>query len=118
MHDHPTMVGDCWRAAIACILEQDVEQVPHFVQMDEDGIADWWDASSEWLNERGYELLPQFFNNFKEDEFYLVTGKSPRGDFDHVVVYQNGKMVHDPHPSGDGIEDEKAFCSIRANPAI
>lgn len=36
-----------------------------------------------------------------------MAGKSPRGDWDHCVVYQNGDMVHDPHPDKTGIEDKK-----------
>jgi hypothetical protein len=43
-----------------------------------------------------------------KDRFYLVSGKSPRGIY-HVCVYQNGIMVHDPHPTGEGIVTEEIF---------
>jgi hypothetical protein len=33
----------------------------------------------------------------------LATGPSPRGDYNHVVIWQDGRCVHDPHPSGDGL---------------
>lgn len=115
LHDHPTLVGNCWQTAIASVLDLELDEVPHFVQMDEDNEGNWWDLSSEWLKERGYDLQPQWEDGYIVDEYYLVTGQSPRGDFDHVVVFQNGKMVHDPHPSGDGILDQKAYATIRPN---
>jgi hypothetical protein len=35
-------------------------------------------------------------------EFYIVAGMSPRL-VSHAVIYSKGKLVHDPHYSGDGI---------------
>jgi hypothetical protein len=43
-----------------------------------------------------------------KDKYYLVSGLSPRGVF-HVCIYQNGIMVHDPHPTGEGINTEQQF---------
>ncbi len=40
---------------------------------------------------------------------YIVSGLSPRG-VRHVVIYVNGQLVHDPHPSQSGVvetEEEK-----------
>jgi hypothetical protein len=38
----------------------------------------------------------------------LATGKSPRGEYCHSVVGRmvgfNFELLHDPHPSGEGIE--------------
>ena len=34
----------------------------------------------------------------------ILTGKSPRGNFNHAVVAYNGEVVHDPHPIGGGVE--------------
>lgn len=33
---------------------------------------------------------------------YMANGTSPRG-LGHVVVCCDGKMIHDPHPNGDGL---------------
>lgn len=35
---------------------------------------------------------------------YIVSGLSPR-DVTHVVIYMNGQMIHDPHPSGSGVRE-------------
>lgn len=42
----------------------------------------------------------------------ILTGKSPRGDWLHSVVWDMslGKMVHDPHPSRDGILDLRSIA--------
>lgn len=37
---------------------------------------------------------------------YIASGKSPRGDFLHSTVHLDGKLVHDPHPSRDGLDGE------------
>jgi len=33
---------------------------------------------------------------------YTASGPSARG-VSHIVVYQDGKMIHDPHPSNEGL---------------
>lgn len=112
LQDHPTLQGNCWQTAIACVLDLEPDSVPHFIQYDEDGIADWWDFTLGWLLNRGYRLeRPN--RHLYTNEYYLVSGPSPRGDFQHVVVYKNGKMVHDPHPSQDGVEKEQTIEVIR-----
>jgi hypothetical protein len=69
-----------------------------------------WDNSRElWLASKGYKevLIPknQIYTWLKiyPNEPYIASGKSPRG-VDHVVIYQSGKMIHDPHPEGGGVE--------------
>lgn len=50
-----------------------------------------------------------------KDKYYLVSGKSPRG-IKHMCIYKNGILVHDPHPSKEGITDLTDFqelCKIK-----
>lgn len=47
------------------------------------------------------------------DKYYFVAGTSPRNpDINHIVIYQNGKMVHDPHPDQTGILSEEWFSQL------
>lgn len=44
----------------------------------------------------------------------VLRGKSPRGDFGHVVVARYGgrgkfEMMHDPHPEGTYLDESEAF---------
>lgn len=104
--------GNCWQTCIASVLDLPLETVPHFVDIDEQGGEDWWFHTIRWLRERGLELYVSE-DHLDTGEYYLVTGKSPRGDFHHVVVYKDGKLAHDPHPSDKGVLTEEHFAFIR-----
>lgn len=102
--DDPKTTGNCWPAAIASVLELELAAVPFFTLDD-----DWWSATNRWLGERhGFELVSFVWGTgdaaWTPSGYHLMSGKSPRGDFSHVVVGHAGEMVHDPHPSGDGLE--------------
>ena len=48
-----------------------------------------------------------------KNKFYFVTGGSPRNsNINHIVIYQNGIMVHDPHPDNTGILTEELFSIL------
>ena len=46
-----------------------------------------------------------------KDKYYLVSGKSTRGVF-HVCIYRNGLLVHDPHPTKEGILTFEVFETL------
>jgi len=69
----------------------------------------WCETLIEWLNSNGWDL-GTLHGHLDTDEFYLVTGISPRNSkINHVCIYQNGKLWHDPHPDGTGILTETNF---------
>jgi hypothetical protein len=80
-----------------------------------------WDNVREyWLASKGYKetyILKESIDQWVKEHPktpYIVSGKSPRG-ISHVVIYENGKMIHDPHPGGAGVfetEDEKFSYSF------
>lgn len=104
--------GNCWQTAVASVLDLKLEQVPHFVDADERFGVDWWEYTVNWLWHNGYDIFRPD-RHLYTNEYYLVSGKSPRGDFYHVVIYKNGKMVHDPHPSQAGVLTEETMEVIR-----
>jgi len=105
------VIGNCWPTAIACILECRIDQVPNFEELFRVPDMPWFWVLEEWLKYKGYKYVGggerEDYIDF--DGYYFVTGKSPRGDFNHIVIYKDGKMVHDPHPSGDGILTEEVW---------
>ena len=107
-----TTKGNCLQAAIASILELSLNEVPIF-----EG-DDWYLLLMNWLESFKIELVRWDYEvSFKG--LYLVVGQSPRGDFKHIVVYENGKLVHDPHPDGTGLKTiESAWLLLVYNPAI
>lgn len=105
--------GNCWQTAVASVLELPMEEVPDFVNDYDNGGKHWWLTTIEFLDERGYTLEP-VIEHLYDDSYYFVIGPSPRNaEMSHVVVYQNGKMVHDPHPDGTGVLEEKHFDALR-----
>ena len=125
--------GNCLAACIASLLELPITEVPNVETLY--GIDDnyYWEVLWRWLGHLGYELSTDerfkcFHQNFEDknfggidhsqalidelkDKYYLVYGKSPRG-IQHVCIYQNGKLVHDPHPTKEGILTQEYFESL------
>lgn len=119
--------GNCYAAAIASLLDLPITEVPNV----EVFFSFWPDSDAchevmnKWLLLNGYKIVdaPEFkifhddleFRSILIDQgdlltekeqlkgqYYLVSGPSPRG-FDHICIYQDGEMVHDPHPTREGI---------------
>jgi hypothetical protein len=115
--------GNCFAAAIASLVEVPITDVPNVeVLFDIDGVS-WYGVMDAWLRGNGYEIVTN--NQFKifhddtyglddasrevslqycNDKYYMASGMSPRGIM-HVCIYKNGKMVHDPHPTREGIDE-------------
>jgi len=104
--------GDCWRTCIACLMDIEPEEVPHFL---EDGteFAEGMANANRWLNARGlfyvtfafYGELNSLFHCMKAwnpGVYYMLLGTSPRGT-SHVVIGYEDTIAHDPHPEGGGI---------------
>lgn len=86
------------RACICSLLEISDEGVPNFVEDDNYPMQ-----LVEFLKEKGYRLRNSKVEP-KGIKYYMAVGISPRG-LNHVVIYQNGKMIYDPHPDGGGVKD-------------
>lgn len=100
-------VGNCFSACVASILEMQIDDVPFF------GADElWWDRFQEWLALRGlYAMCIQCKPEHAPRGFHVVGGKSPRGNFLHAVVAKGETIVHDPHPSRDGVHS-RVDCTI------
>lgn len=109
--------GNCMSACLASILDIPLREIPNFTHFKERWYPEMW----KWLGERGYELYYIYqiekidWDNFpgcipgweklKILPYYMHNGKSPRG-YGHATVGWRGKMIHDPHPAGGGVEVE------------
>lgn len=95
--------GNCMQAAVASILGLGLDEVPHFAALpeDHDDVRPCWDAFEEFFAKRGFEAVFLAYE-FCPESYYLASGPSPRG-VSHMVVMQDGKLAHDPHPSRAGV---------------
>ena len=104
--------GNCMAAVVASFLDLPIDQVPKFEELmvfDNPNPEDnkkWVDCCSEFLADRGFVWGSL---DGHTEGFYIVVGRSPRGDFNHCCIYQNGLLWHDPHPSGAGLLTETHF---------
>ena len=102
--------GNCLQACIASLFEMGLEEVPHFVLRD-----DWVGALDGWLGQFDLQsVLVDLERGEGEDMwepygYHLICGKGPRADCQHAVVGYNGRVVHDPHPDGGGLEIEESW---------
>lgn len=121
--------GNCYAAAIASIMELPITEVPNVEVFFKFDNGPWQETMLAFLELMGRELVAddrfQVFHSGKfdnderlfdfldycKDKYYLVSGKSARG-VHHICIYRNGKLVHDPHPTREGLLTEEIFQEL------
>lgn len=110
----PGQRGNCLQACLASVLGLSLHVVPHFADTDE--AADLQHAAMQrWLADQGWVALwvPWAWKDsgwmvWPRNALGIVSGKSPRGEFAHVVLgcltELGWDLVHDPHPSKAGLD--------------
>lgn len=99
----PPIVGNCFQACVASLLDRPLSDVPHFAEANE-----WPLNFHRWLDEQGLTCVE--FKDSNPDaraEFWghhMIIGPSPRAG-KHAVIGLNGEIVFDPHPSNEGLGD-------------
>lgn len=123
--------GDCFAACVASILDLPREAVPHFCAVP-DG-EDWFADFQTWLAARGLvafeaalpvPLVP-CLARMTPGALIIVAGPSPNALPElpclHACVARatddgaGFEIVHDPHPSGLGIEGEVTHVTVIGN---
>lgn len=104
--------GDCFRAVIATLLQESIEEIPHFLE-DNASNYDFMKRYSNFLLSRGFMFLN--LNTFNMQEFkksnlidypiyHEICDISPRfPSVFHSVVGLDGEVFYDPHPSKVGL---------------
>lgn len=111
--------GNCFLACIASLFDLSIEDVP---ELEQEAIAQnssWPIVLDNWCRTFGYEFCgcaylftgmneQQFWDSlepFSHDGYFIVGGASPRTyvTVGHSVIFRDRMMVHDPHPSRDGL---------------
>jgi len=112
---HGRPVGDCWRTAIACLMEVPRDTVPHFAddhEADPEGSLGWWNDTVLWVEENrpGWTLIctapdfPVYATPKDAPKIVALSGGSPRGEWNHVILVdaETGEYYWDPMPNGNG----------------
>lgn len=106
--------GDCWRTAIACLLDIDPKQVPHFCHGAPGGEVVKMNTM-EWLSERGLSYVSvvypgetrmkdvlRSFGGMNPHVYFLFSGTSETG-VNHTTIGHGEQIVHDPSLTNAGI---------------
>jgi hypothetical protein len=99
----PNRQGNCLSACIATYLDVPLDQVPHFAEYLPDEGDAWWHLFIGFMAGRG--LWPVQLDDPHDalpGEVTFVCGPSERGVL-HQVLYRDGVLFHDPHPSRAGL---------------
>lgn len=95
--------GDCWAACISSLTEIPIEELPDVNDPKNSEWPSYWYTMWNFLKDRGFSLYCENVNQFVGNNGYCIAcGKSPRGDFNHAVIWNDG-IIHDPHPDKTGI---------------
>lgn len=88
--------GNCFPACIASILEISIDEVPRFYGPSVDFL--------QWLAPQGLSATHYKGDNYVPPGFAIAAGPSLRfaGRL-HACVAYDGAIVHDPHPSREGL---------------
>lgn len=110
--------GNALQAGVASIFDKELDEVPNFLEF-----PSYADAIADYVQKQ-FDLtfvkfkLPNGILDFsvKHSPLVLAAGKSPRGNFKHVIV---GKIVdneielaHDPYPDGNGLDGKPSWIGL------
>ncbi|MDE2441810.1 MAG: hypothetical protein KGP14_12370 [Betaproteobacteria bacterium] len=114
LHDPENGIyGDCMRTAVACIMDLELDDVPHFLEGNPAG-TEFNRRVNSFLASKGkqifsvpfaadrLDILLDSLGHQNPDAIYMLSGESSRG-VNHVVICRGGEVIHDPHPSNSGL---------------
>jgi hypothetical protein len=97
------------------VLGLPIEQVPHFLETEDDSDI-WWLGFGSWCGEHGVSPLFIEYTRIPDDDVFapvlcIAHGEASRG-VRHAVVWKGSEMVHDPHPSRAGLIGEPDHLTL------
>lgn len=104
------IAGNCMVACFASVYGDAIEDWPAL----EYGDA-WWARTVEAWAKRGYAITPAWPDAVLPAGAAFAIGTTHRHPTrTHVVVYVDGRMVHDPHPDRTGLLDVQQYWVLAA----
>ncbi len=104
--------ANCLRACIASILEIDLDSMPPFEDLDQE----WMFRLRRWMKVFNSKAVIKKEPSNPPRGFSIAAGPTNRSLVTHYVVAFNGHVIHDPHPSNDGLTRIDSYWSIALLP--
>lgn len=104
--------GNCITACIASFLELDIDDTSIIDVYSYGNDGSWMIELEMYFNGLGFELIFDsiFWDDFKKEnddvlDIHFACGKTTRSSsVGHCVLYEKGRLLHDPHPDGIGLD--------------
>jgi hypothetical protein len=119
-NDFTPSTGNSLQACIASIFGQTLKDVPNFITLE----CGYLQGIQNYVNRFGYHAYKKKCCSSMDNtacerndvgKICVIRGKSPRGDFGHVVVGKVGESgsieewIHDPHPDSTFLDKSESF---------
>lgn len=119
--------GNCMVAAIASILERPIEDFDELDrrinEAERDG-RNWFRVLTTWMfrtmHVHAIYIYQPAIPGYAPAGYSIAGGISPRDSSAHAVVYLDGRLIHDPHPSRAGLTHIEEYILLLplVNPRI
>ena len=112
-----TQRGNCLITCYACYFDLPIEECPAIEELFacKHPHGFWFTTLTAWLEEyhgvREKTMNEDPFLAHGWEDYYFATGPSARGCL-HYVIYKDGKLFHDPHPSKLGLEEIHSYTIL------
>lgn len=99
--------GDCLMACAASILELSLDELPTLPDENDRDAPHWFTIFAQAMQDRGFRVVEAANEPALAPHGYAIAiGPAPRYNSaeNHAVVALDGHVVHDPHPTREGVE--------------
>ncbi len=104
------VIGNCMAASFASVAGETIDAWNHITSFPDD----WYALVEEEWRKRGYAVVrigAEYCPGGAPPGVGFCSGPSPR-DFSHMVVVEDGRIVHDPHPSQGGLKSKEVWWML------
>lgn len=108
--DYPS--GDCFRACLCSLLELPIEAIPNFQENEGEKFEELYRKFNDDSKYRMVSITCENPEITLKGCMVIAHGKSPGKDYNHSVIWQDGRIIHDPHESKKGIVKPELFTVL------
>jgi Fe-S-cluster containining protein len=105
--------GNCFAACVVSIIGGRIEDFPDLSDLVEDSVEANTTRQKRiegYMKKCGYGII-RCVGNMPPRQHVVAVGEGPR-DLRHACVFLEGKLTHDPCPSGGGLKEVDAWYLI------
>ncbi len=105
--------SDCFSACLSWLLKLPQDEVPDFTDLEDPNSGKFYHNVADFLKARGLRMMMIEWRDMPAwmGGPVIARGTSPR-EKAHAVLWDDDGMMHDPHPSRDGLVGEPTHAML------